>query len=66
MSAIHPALFEKINALPSDRIAEIEDFVEFLSERERGRALSRIALTASAPTFNRIWSNPDDDIYDNI
>jgi hypothetical protein len=28
------ALLEKIQALPPDRIAEVEDFVEFITARE--------------------------------
>ena len=31
------ALVEKIQSLPTDRIAEVEDFVDFLSERTRQR-----------------------------
>lgn len=30
----HDRLIEKINALPRRRIAEVEDFVDFLAERE--------------------------------
>lgn len=29
------ALFEKIQSLPTDRIAEVEDFVDFLKQRTR-------------------------------
>ena len=32
------ALMEKIQALPDARIAEIEDFVEFVAARERERS----------------------------
>ncbi len=31
------ALIEKIQSLPTDRIAEVEDFVDFLKERVRRR-----------------------------
>ena len=58
------ALIEKIRALPADRIAEIEDFIDFICLRERERALTRAASEASAPAFAAIWSNPDDDVYD--
>jgi secreted trypsin-like serine protease len=29
---------EKIRSLPAERIAEVEDFVDFLRERSQGRA----------------------------
>lgn len=60
------ALLEKIQALPAERIAEIEDFVEFIAARERERSLIRAATAASAPSFAAIWNNPEDDVYDAI
>jgi hypothetical protein len=41
MPADPQALIEKIRALPADRIAEIEDFIDFICLRERERANSR-------------------------
>ncbi|MGD9886278.1 MAG: hypothetical protein AB7U95_39920 [Reyranella sp.] len=58
------ALIEKIEALPAERIAEIEDFVDFIRLREQERSLTRSATAASAPAFAAIWNNPDDDAYD--
>ncbi len=56
------ALMTKIQALPVERLAEIEDFVDFIASREQEHATSR--ATASAPAFAAIWSNPEDDVYD--
>ena len=64
MPADSKSLIEKIEALPADRIAEIEDFVDFIRSREQERSLTRAAAVASAPTFAAIWSNPEDDVYD--
>ncbi|HLZ85123.1 MAG TPA: hypothetical protein VKQ54_16280 [Caulobacteraceae bacterium] len=61
-----PALIEKIGALPVDRIAEVEDFVDFLRSREQDRALSRAASAASEPAFAAVWENPEDDVYDDL
>jgi hypothetical protein len=58
------ALFEKIQALPIERIAEVEDFVEFITVREQERSLIRAASAASAPAFAAIWNNPEDEAYD--
>jgi hypothetical protein len=58
------ALLEKLEALPAERIAEVEDFVDFISFREQQRALTRAAAPASASSFASIWSNPADDAYD--
>jgi hypothetical protein len=58
------ALLEKIQSLPPERIAEVEDFVEFIAAREQERSLTRAAAAASAPAFAKVWNNPDDDAYD--
>jgi hypothetical protein len=58
------ALIAKIEALPADRIAEIEDFVDSVRLREEDRALTRAAAATSGASFAAIWSNPNDDVYD--
>ena len=58
------ALIKKIRALPADRIAEVEDFVDFISLREQERALTRAAAASSASSFAAVWNNPEDDVYD--
>jgi hypothetical protein len=58
------ALIDKIKALPAERIAEVEDFVDFIRLRDRQRSLAREAAAASEPAFAAIWSNPEDDAYD--
>lgn len=60
------ALFDKISALSRERLAEVEDFVDFITAREQGRAMSRAALKASAPAFAAVWSDPENDIYDAV
>ena len=66
--AIPETLIRKIGALPRARVAEVEDFVDFIGRRENeiasGKALSIAARDASAPAFAKIWNNPEDDIYD--
>ena len=58
------ALLEKIQALPPERLSEVEDFVDFIAAREQERTLTRAASDASTPAFAVIWNNPDDDAYD--
>jgi len=58
------ALFDKISALPPERIAEIEDFVDFISLREKARMLNSDFAAASEPAFAKAWDHPEDSIYD--
>jgi hypothetical protein len=38
MASIEPALIEKLQKLPQQRLAEVKDFVEFLAAREERTA----------------------------
>jgi hypothetical protein len=65
MPSIDPkALIDKIAALPVERIAEVEDFVDFLRLKDQDRALSRAAAATSESAFAAVWDNPEDDVYD--
>jgi hypothetical protein len=57
-------LIEKIEALPAERRAEVEDFVDLLQVREQDRPPAGAAAIPYASALDRIWNNPDDDIYD--
>ncbi len=58
-------LFEKIGELPPDKVAEVEDFVDFLRQRD-DRRLVRAAELASERAFGQVWDNPDDAAYDDL
>jgi hypothetical protein len=58
-------LVKKIKRLPSNRIAEVEDFVDFLAERE-DRILVRVATKLSENAFEEVWNNEEDSVYDNF
>lgn len=49
MSAKPEVLFEKLKALPPQRLAEVEDFMDFLARKEsRTAALDRLLAIAPA------------------
>ena len=58
-------LIERIRALPPDKIAEVVDFVNFLSHRD-DRLFVEAASRLSEPVFSTVWNNPDDAEYDNL
>lgn len=59
-------LIEKIDRLPPAKVAEVEDFVDFLASRDGDRELARAVTAAAAPAFAKVWDNPDDDVYNDI
>jgi len=63
------ALFERIHTLPPEKVSEVLDFVEFLTQREEkvGEGqLTRAATQLSQGAFARVWDNPEDAVYDNL
>ena len=59
-------LLQKIRSLPADKIAEIEDFVDFVCLKNEDLQLNRVATKLSEAAFQRVWDNPEDDAYDNL
>lgn len=60
------ALLEKIRRLAPERVAEVEDFVDFLRQRDQEQSLTEAASRLSEPAFARVWENPDDADYDRL
>jgi hypothetical protein len=58
------ALMEKIRALPPEKVAEVEDFVDFLCQRAADQALVEAATKLSEEAFREVWDNPEDAAYD--
>ena len=58
------AFLEKLKELPPERVAEVEDFIDFLRTRNDDKRLTQAATKASAPAFNKVWDNPEDADYD--
>ena len=59
-------LVAKIAELPPARVAEVEDFVEFLRQREADRRLARAASKLSERSFAKVWNNAADAVYDEL
>jgi hypothetical protein len=59
-------LIEKIRTLPPDKIVEVEDFVDFLRQRNEDRRLTEAAAKLSEKAFHQVWDNLDDADYDHL
>lgn len=58
-------LIEKIKILPPQKLAEVIDFVEFLTQKEE-RKLAASASKLSEDVFAKVWDNDEDAIYDEL
>jgi hypothetical protein len=54
MNAPDQVLFDKIKQLPPQRLAEVEDFVDFLRSREDDLRLTLAATKASEASFAQV------------
>ena len=59
-------LIEKIRTLPPEKVAEVEDFIEFLHQRGEDRPLIQAVDKLSEESFRKVWDNPEDDVYDQL
>lgn len=66
MSATEKVLIEKIRQLPPQRLAELEDFVDFLRTRDDEQRLTQAAARASQASFAAVWDNDEDAAYDRL
>lgn len=60
------SILEELKGLPPERVAEVEDFVDFLRVRAEEQRLVKSATKASEPAFRKIWDNPEDADYDRL
>jgi hypothetical protein len=60
------SLIAKLKNLPPERVAEVEDFVDFLRTRDEERSLESAATRAAEPAFAKIWDNDADAAYDKL
>ena len=59
-------LLHKIRTLPPDKVAEIEDFVDFVRYKNKDLRLTQVAAKLSEEAFQKGWDNPEDDAYDDL
>jgi hypothetical protein len=59
-------LLAKIRRLPPEKLAAVEDFVDFLRQRDDARRLEQATTKASEAAFAEVWDNPDDAEYDRL
>lgn len=59
-------LIQKLRDLPPERLAEVEDFVDFLRQRDDDRRLTQAAAQLSEASFQKIWDNDEDAVYDDL
>ena len=57
---------KEIDKLPEDVLREVLDFIQFLETKRERVLLARISQEISTGSFQRIWDNEEDAVYDTI
>ena len=61
-----PTLFEKLKELPPEKLAEVEDFVDFLRHKDEDHGLRQAAMKLSEGVLEKTWNNSADAAYDEL
>lgn len=56
----------KLENLSPERLLEVEDFIDFLRQREQEQRLRQEYARASEAVFAKVWDNDEDAIYDDL
>ncbi len=56
---------EKINTLPKEAKEEVYDFIDFVI-RKNQKEEKLWMMKLSEKSLNRIWDNPEDDVYNEL
>jgi len=59
-------LIRKILTLPAEKRSAVEDFVDFLRQRDADRRLIQAAAILSEDSFRTVWDNDEDAAYDEL
>ena len=57
---------KEIDKLPEDILAEVIDFIRFLESKRERDLLARSSQELSIASFQRIWDNEEDSVYDTV
>jgi hypothetical protein len=57
---------KEIDKLPEDILIEVFDFIQFLERKRERDLLVRSSQELSTASFQRIWDNEEDSVYDTV
>lgn len=58
---------KEIDKLPENLLTEVFDFIQFLESKKReGTLIAKASQELSTASFQKIWDNEEDAIYDKL
>jgi len=59
-------LLHKLEHLPPEKITEVEDFIDFLSQKDREHQMRKDFARGAEASFHKVWDNEEDADYDKL
>jgi hypothetical protein len=57
---------KEVERLPESVLTEVLDFIRFLELKQEKHLLAKASQKLSETSFEKIWSNEEDAVYDNV
>lgn len=57
---------KEVDRLPENALAEVLDFIQFLELKAEKDIFVKASQKLSERSFDKIWSNQEDAVYDNL
>jgi hypothetical protein len=57
---------KEVERLPESVLAEVLDFIHFLELKQEKHLLAKASQKLSETSFEKIWDNEEDAVYDNV
>ncbi|WP_440615469.1 DUF2281 domain-containing protein [Cysteiniphilum sp. 6C5] len=57
---------QKLNHLPAKYFTEVEDFIDFLHQKDSLQKVRKDFTMMSQSSFQKVWDNDEDEIYNDL
>lgn len=64
--SVKDLIIKEVDKLPENALAEVLDFIQFLELKAEKDTLVKASQKLSERSFDKIWSNEEDAVYDNL
>ena len=66
MKTLKDMIKKEIDKLPESKLVEVYDFVKFLKIKQEREILQQASESLSDKSFEKIWDNEEDAVYDSL
>ena len=60
------SMYNKLSHLSENKLEEVNDFIDFLISKKEDANMRDIYSKASLSSFNQVWDNKEDDVYNEL